>query len=377
MKKTVVWMIITCACLFFIPTVNVKAGNLTSAKAAVVINADTNNIIYAQNENERLPMASTTKIMTGLLLCEYGNLEKTITVTSKMVAVEGSSMGLLAGDTVSYNDLLYGLLLASGNDAANTIAISLCGSIEAFVDKMNQKAEQLGLQNTHFVTPSGLDAEEHYTTAYDLACLASYALQNQDFAKACSSKTATLCYGNPPYKRSLKNHNKLLDSYEGLIGVKTGYTKKSGRCLVTAAKRDGKTVVAVTLCDPNDWQDHKTLLDYGLSQLEYKKLPNPLQKQTIDVVGSTQNTAKITVHEKEIALTKQEWQNLKCEVILPSFIYAPNGNNQPIGQVKYKIGQKQLLSTNIVLAQDVFVQNSQTNFKQKVWKTFLIMIKQM
>lgn len=375
MKKTVACIVITCACLFFMPSVNAKALG-TTAKAAVVINADTNGKIYSHNENQRLSMASTTKIMTGLLLCESGDLDKTVTVTEKMVAVEGSSMGLLAGDTISYHDLLYGLMLASGNDAANTIAISLCGSVEAFAEKMNQKAKQLGLDNTHFVTPSGLDAEGHYTTAYDLACLAAYALQNEDFLAACSSPTATLCYGNPPYKRGLKNHNKLLLNYDGAIGVKTGFTKKSGRCLVTAARRYGKTVVAVTLCDPNDWQDHKALLDYGLAQLECKKLPNPLKKVDIDVVGAAQNTAKIKVHTKEIALTKQEWQNLEYEVILPKFIYAPNGNNQPIGKIQYSIGEKQLCYADIVLAQDVVEQNIKIDFKQKVWKNFLMLIKQ-
>lgn len=375
MKKTVAWIVITCACLFFMPRVKANALG-SSAKAAVVINADTNFKIYCHNENERLPMASTTKIMTGLLLCEMGDLEKNVTVTEKMVAVEGSSMGLLAGDTISYHDLLYGLMLASGNDAANTIAISLCGSVEAFAEKMNQKAKQLGLDNTHFVTPSGLDAEGHYTTAYDLARLAAYALQNEDFLAACSSPTATLCYGNPPYKRGLKNHNKLLLNYDGAIGVKTGFTKKSGRCLVTAARRDGKTVVAVTLCDPNDWQDHKALLDYGLAQLECKKLPNPLKKVDIDVVGAAQNTAKIKVHTKEIALTKQEWQNLEYEVILPKFIYAPNGNNQPIGKIQYSIGEKQLCYADIVLAQDVVEQNIKIDFKRKVWKNFLMLIKQ-
>lgn len=377
MKKTVVWILIVTACLFFIPSCKVDALSGTSAKAAVIINADTCGQMYAQNANERLPMASTTKIMTALLLCEEAKLEETITVTAQMVAVEGSSMGLLAGDTVSYHDLLYGLLLASGNDAANTVAISLYGSVEAFAKRMNEKAQQLGLKNTHFVTPSGLDAEGHYTTAYDLACLAAYAIQNEDFLAACSSKTATLNYGNPPYKRSLKNHNKLLDSYDGLIGVKTGYTKKSGRCLVTAARRDGKTVVAVTLNDPNDWQDHKAMLDYGLSQLECKTLQSPLKQEQIDVVGSTQDKADIKVLMPQMSLTKSEWQNLKYEILLPQFVYAPNGNNQPIGQIKYTLGEKQLFCAEIVLAENITTDNTKVDFKQKVWNALLIMLKQM
>ncbi|MBP3692540.1 MAG: D-alanyl-D-alanine carboxypeptidase [Clostridia bacterium] len=375
MKKTVVWIFIALCCLFFIQNTGVQAQIGTSAKAAVVINADTCRVIYSQNQNERLPMASTTKIMTALLLCENADLEQTITVTKQMVTVEGSSMGLLAGDTVSYHDLLYGLLLASGNDAANTVAISLCGSVSAFADKMNEKAQQLGLKDTHFVTPSGLDAEGHYTTAYDLACLAAYALQNEDFLAACSSQNATLNYGNPPYKRTIKNHNKLLGSYDGVIGVKTGFTKKSGRCLVSAARRDGKTVVAVTLNDPNDWQDHKALLDFGLSQLERKALPNPLTKNKISVVGAKVDSVKISAHIPSVSLTKNEWQNLKYDILLPQFIYAPNGNNQPIGQIKYTLDGKPLYSADIVLAENVTADNKNSSFLQRFLKNLLLMLK--
>lgn len=375
MKKTVVWIFIALCCLFFIQNTGAQAQIGASAKAAVLINADTRRVIYSQNQNERLPMASTTKIMTALLLCENADLEQTITVTKQMVAVEGSSMGLLAGDTVSYHELLYGLLLASGNDAANTVAISLCGSVSAFADKMNEKAQRLGLKDTRFVTPSGLDAEGHYTTAYDLACLAAYALQNEDFLAACSSQNATLNYGNPPYRRTIKNHNKLLGSYDGVIGVKTGFTKKSGRCLVSAARRDGKTVVAVTLNDPDDWQDHKALLDFGLSQLECKALPNPLTKNKISVVGANIDSAKIGAHIPSVSLTKNEWQNLKYDILLPQFIYAPNGNNQPIGQIKYTLDGKLLYSADIVLAENVTADNKNSSFLQRFFKNLLLMLK--
>ena len=210
-----------------------------SAKAAVVLCGDTGEVIFSKNENQKLSMASTTKIMTGLLLCEYGNFEREITVTKEMLRVEGSSMGLLAGDKVTLHDLLYGLMLASGNDAANVIAFVLGGSVDGFVQKMNQKAEDLGLENTRFATPSGLDDENHYTTALELAKLTRYALCNEEFAKVVACEKAPLNYGNPPYKRSLTNHNKLLKTYDGAVGVKTGFTKKSGRCLVGAAERDG------------------------------------------------------------------------------------------------------------------------------------------
>ena len=189
-----------------------------SAASAILIKADTGDILMEKNAYARMPMASTTKIMTALLVAERGNLEDTLVTTREMVTVEGSSMGLQAGDTVSYHDLLYGMLLASGNDAANTAAIAIGGSLTGFADLMNQKAAELGLTSTHFVTPSGLDDPDHYTTAYDLARLAAYAMENPDFAAAASSKTANLCYGNPPYKRTLSNHHKLLNRYEGCLG---------------------------------------------------------------------------------------------------------------------------------------------------------------
>ena len=251
-----------CLTIVVMLLMNCRVGALsTSAKAAAIINGDTGEVIYEQNANQRLPMASTTKIMTALLLCEQEAFEREIVVTDEMVRVEGSSMGLLPGDRVTYRDLLYGMLLASGNDAANTTAISVGGSIEQFVQMMNNKAAELGLHNTQFVTPSGLDAEGHYTTAHDLAQLAAYALQNQNFAEAAGSDSATLCYGNPPYNRKLQNHNRLLRLSDDVVGVKTGYTKKSGRCLVSAGRRDGKLVVAVTLNDSNDWQDHLSMLE--------------------------------------------------------------------------------------------------------------------
>ena len=187
----------------FVFSVSARAVT-TSAKAAVVINADTGEVIYSQNAEEKLPMASTTKIMTALLLCEKGDMEKEITVTDQMVRVEGTSMGLLAGDKVSYKALLYGMLLASGNDAANATAYALGGTIDGFVKMMNDKAVELGLSNTHFETPSGLDGDEHYTTALDLANLARVCMENELFYEAASSKSATLEYGNPPYRRTLK-----------------------------------------------------------------------------------------------------------------------------------------------------------------------------
>ena len=221
-------------------SVSVSASALdVSAKGMVLMNADTGEILASKNAHLRLSMASTTKLMTALLLAETGTPEKVVVTTKQMVTVEGSSMGLLEGDQVSYHALLAGMLLSSGNDAANTTAIAVAGSVDKFVQMMNDRAEQIGMTNTHFVTPSGLDDDEHYSTAYDMALLAVEALKNKYLAFAAASRTMTVSYGSPPYDRTLTNHNKLLGSYDGCIGLKTGFTKKSGRmpCVGCKAQR--------------------------------------------------------------------------------------------------------------------------------------------
>lgn len=311
-----------------IPT---KALNI-SAAASVVINGDTGEVLYAHNADERLPMASTTKIMTALLLCEYGDLDREITVTKEMVTVEGSSMGLLPGDTVSLRGLLYGMLLPSGNDAANTTAILIDGSVKKFAERMNKRAKKMGLQNTNFVTPSGLDAKEHYTTARELALIAREAMKNKDFAKAASSEYQTLYYGNPPYRRTLKNHNKLLGDYEGLIGVKTGYTKKSGRCLVTAAKRGEEYVIAVTLKAADDWNAHRALLDYGFDKLQSFVLD---EGQIFTLFSANKNSNTINLKSEKTVFVGETADGFKQQIILPAFYYDVIKQGEKVGEILY------------------------------------------
>ena len=321
-----------------------------SAKSAVLINGTTGEILWAKNSKAHLPMASTTKIMTAILLCESGNLEQKLVTTKEMVTVEGSSMGLLAGDTVSRRDLLYGMMLSSGNDAANTVAITLGGTVSNFVKLMNRKAKEIGLNNTSFKTPSGLDAEGHYSTAEDMARLACYALKNDEFRTAASSQYAKLCYGNPPYNRTLKNHNKLLFQYDGAIGVKTGFTKKSGRCLVSAAQRGNKYLIAVTLSAPDDWQDHKNMLDYGFSQLVDKSAPAP-QIPPVFVVGGKREIVDVTTATQKFALTEDEWNSLTYRIYLPQFVYAGVAVGDTLGRAEYIVGDKVIMSADIVALQ--------------------------
>lgn len=335
MKKILCCILAVFLLIDFMPASAVSS----SAAAAVVINGDTGEVIYSQNADTRLPMASTTKIMTALLLCEQGDLDREITVTKEMVAVEGSSMGLLPGDTVSLRGLLYGMLLASGNDAANTTAIVIDGSVDKFAERMNDRAKEMGLTDTHFVTPSGLDAQEHYTTARELALIAREALKNEDFAAAAQSEYETLYYGNPPYRRTLKNHNKLLGSYEGLIGVKTGFTKKSGRCLVTAAKRDGKYVIAVTLNDPDDWNDHRSLLDYGLASLQCIELSDDT---VYSLKPADAGMSELTLKSETVSFTAQSSDGMNKRVFLPKFYYGGVLSGEKVGEIRYyKDGEAQ------------------------------------
>ncbi len=344
-----------------------------TAKAGVVINGDNGEIIYCKNADERLPMASTTKIMTGILLCEYGNLDKEITVTKEMIMVEGSSMGLLEGDKVTLHDLLYGLMLASGNDAANVIAFTLGGSLNGFVDMMNQKAKELGLENTSFATPSGLDDENHYTTALELAKIAQYALKNEEFAKAVSTEKAVLNYGNPPYRRSLTNHNKLLKMYDGAVGVKTGFTKKSGRCLVSAARRDGKFVIAVTLHDPNDWQDHIDLLNYGLNSIKQTEYSPKYNKYNISVINGEKQV--LTVEIEPVVINTLETEGITDTIYLPKFLYAPIKKGDVLGEVIYSQNGKVIAKKEITASENIAENKLQKKPTQKIIENIKLILK--
>lgn len=226
-----------------------------SATAAVLLDADTGQVLYEKNGDEQMLIASTTKIMTALVVLEQAGLDDTVTVTRDHMA-EGSSMYLKPGETVRVEELLYGLLLCSGNDAA--LAVTECaGGLEPFVALMNEKAAALGMADTHFANPNGLDDEEHYSTARDMAQLARAAVNEPTLLRMASTRQASI--GG----RTLTNHNKLLGRMEGCLGLKTGYTKAAGRTLVSCAEKDGRRLVAVTLRDGDDWNDHEALYRWG------------------------------------------------------------------------------------------------------------------
>ena len=321
--------------IILLVSVNASAlsENSISAECAVLINADNNDIIFSKNHLKRHSMASTTKIMTSLIAIESGKLQNEITVTDDMLKVEGTSMGLKSGDKVSLLELVYGMMLASGNDSANATAVYLGGNIELFADIMNKYASKIGMTGTNFVTPSGLDDKNHYSTAYDMALLGATAVKNPLFLSICSDKSESLTYGNPPYSRKLYNHNKLLDRYDYALGIKTGFTKKSGRCLVSYAENESKRLVAVTLNAPDDWNDHAKMLDYGFDNLKNYTFKAPLP-ETVPVTGSS---GFVRVKTDEFSVASTDSVKITSKVFIQKFLYSPVKANTVIGYCDYYV----------------------------------------
>ena len=285
-----------------------ETGVNTRAKSSVLYSPDTNSFLHQNNSNQRLPMASTTKIVTALIAIETLDPDEIIRVPKEAVGVEGSSLYLKEDDELTVKDLIYSVLLQSANDAATALALCISGNIDDFAVKMTERAHEIGALNTEFQNPHGLDDEEHYTTAHDLALIAAEALKNETFKKISSTYKYSFKIGDET--RTVVNHNKLLRIYDGCIGVKTGFTKKSGRCLVSAAERDGVTLVAVTLNDPDDWADHKNMLDNGFSKLESVNLDEIVNiPDSIPTVSS--DGVRVNVEIKTNNIVKNEKLLLK------------------------------------------------------------------
>ena len=288
-----------------------------SAKSAILVDADSGRVLFEKNADERSLIASTTKIMTGLLVCEAGGLEREVSVPPEAAGVEGSSLYLKAGERITVKELLYGLMLRSGNDAAVALAIATAGSVDAFVKRMNEKAQALGMEHTHFENPNGLDGENHYSTARDLSKLCVHAMENETFRTVVSSKSFT------EHSRSFTNHNKLLWRVEGADGVKTGYTKKAGRILAGSATRDGQRLICVTISDPDDWCDQQALLDYGFSEFPAQMIVTAGETVgSICVVGSkTQRVSLVT--GTDFSYPVAEGETVETVLHAPEFSYAP------------------------------------------------------
>ncbi len=300
-----------------------SAAPTLSAESALLMEGESGAIVCQKNAHTRLPMASTTKIMTALVALELAPPDATVRIDERAVGIEGSSIYLCEGEELTLEALLYALMLESANDAAVAIAIGVAGSEEAFVDAMNKKASLLGLKDTHFANPHGLDAEAHYTTAYELALIARAALQNPLLKTIVSTRKTTIPHQGTDGVRLLVNHNKMLRQYDGCIGLKTGYTQKSGRCLVSAAERDGVVMIAVTINSPDDWNDHSKLLDYGFSRYQKIELCPADFQFCLPVVGGKESYVLVGVEQSLSVTLLQESGVIEQKIECPRYLYAP------------------------------------------------------
>lgn len=354
MKRWVCAILALFASFFLCPDIPVHASAPeVSAQAAILMEAGTMEVLYEKQAYEKRSMASTTKIMTTLLTLESGELDTPFIVDPDAIRVEGSSMGLQEGDVVTRRALCYGMLLPSGNDAANAAAVSVAGSIPAFADRMNARAAEIGMTRTCFVTPSGLEGDGHGASAYDMALLTREALRNPDFRAICCQKSAQVQFGNPPYDRTLYNSNKLLSMYDGVIGVKTGFTDEAGRCLVSACDRSGITLLCVTLHASDDWNDHMRLYDMGFAMLEPRTLAVP-EDLSIPAAGGIVPEIPLTVREPiTVGWRHGLPSDIKVTIRQFPFAYAPVHKGDVLGKLEYRRGDRLIAEAELTADADV------------------------
>ena len=332
---------------FFIFSQHVYA---ISADSAILIDKDTGRILYEKNAYQKRGMASTTKIMTALVALDNGNLDKITEVSYEAASTMGSSMYLKPGEKIKMESLLYGLMLSSGNDAATAIAQEIGGDIPGFSKMMNEKAQKIGMKDTHFDNPHGLDSDTHYSTAYDMALLARYAMRNEKFCEIVSSKRKNVELNGVENSRFLTNHNRLLNLYPYCNGVKTGFTKACGRCLVSSAQKDGVSLIAVTLNAPDDWNDHISMYNDAFSKLKsYKIIEKNTYICSIDVENS--DADKIELYSKDkiyLSLTEDEYKGLNIKYNYPKSVNAPVYKGQKYGKLTVCVNNTQLCETDLV-----------------------------
>lgn len=328
------WIIRTAASLIaaaVLFSVTVFAKTEISAVYGVLMDAQTNQILWERRMDEPALIASTTKIMTGLLVSEHCCMDDVVTISKEAVGVEGSSLYLQEGEQRTVEELLYGMMLHSGNDAATALALHCSGSLDAFVEQMNRKADTLQLCHTQFANPHGLDSKGNYASAQDLAKLTACAMENPIFHRVVGTKT--IAFEN----RSYTNHNKLLWSYDGAIGVKTGYTRQAGRILVSSAERNGRRLIAVTIDAPDDWQDHRNLLDMGFSRYTEKQLVSKDQVFSAVPVMNGEAVAAEAVAAEDFSWATAEDEEIVYQCNVPAFEYAPIMAGDMAGTVQIRV----------------------------------------
>jgi len=356
-----------------------------NARAAVIYDRKTKEIIWGKNENEKKAMASTTKIMTAIVVLEKGNLSDVVTISKKAANTGGSRLKINTNDKISVLDLLYGLMLRSGNDAAVALAEYVGGSIEGFAKLMNKKAIEIGLKNTHFVTPHGLDNIEHYTTAYELAVLTDYAMQNEKFSKIVNTKNTTISING--VARNIYNTNELLGTLNGVNGVKTGFTNNAGRCLVTSCTRNGNQIITVVLgCDAKKYRtsDSIKLIEYAFKnytrvnieekvKIEFEKWKQINGKRIYISKGekSDVNLELKEITKKEIPVKIGEENNIQVEINAIYEYEAPLEKQSKIGNILIKKDEEIIESVDIVCLERIEKKNTLTYLKELIVAIFL------
>ncbi|SHJ65818.1 D-alanyl-D-alanine carboxypeptidase (penicillin-binding protein 5/6) [Caminicella sporogenes DSM 14501] len=337
-----------------------------SASSAIVMEVRTGRILYAKNIHKKLPMASTTKIMTALLAVENSNLDEKVKIPPNAVGIEGSSIYLRSGEIITLEDLLYGLMLCSGNDAAVAIANYISGSVEEFVKLMNKRAKEIGAKNTNFMNPHGLHHKNHYTTAYDLALITRKALLNDEFKKIVSTKR---WIANRKGYNCFYNKNKTLRQFSGGDGVKIGYTKAAGRCLVASATRNGMQIISVVLNDYNWFEDCYNLMEESFKKYRpYKVLSKNKRVKSFTVLNGKKNKSYLAVKQDIIIPVKKE-EEKKVIVVFENRkkVQAPVAKGQILGKAKVYIGDKLLATADLIATEDIR-KNSFLDFIKNIFK---------
>lgn len=322
----------------------------TSATSAILVDVDSGRVLYEQNADAKMLIASTTKILTALVAIEEGDLNDVVKVSQNAAYTEGSSMYLKVGEELTLETLLYGLLLCSGNDAAVAIAEHIGGSQEGFAELMNAKAREIGMANSSFANPNGLDHEDHYSTARDMAKLACAAVENETLVRIASTRSITI--GG----RTMSNHNKLLNSIEGCIGLKTGYTIAAGRTLVSCVERDGQRLAAVTLQDGNDWADHQALYEYGFSTYPARRaavLGQTLQRAAVEN-GVVPTVPLVAADSFSWPLAQGE--ELEMELVLDVPLRAPVRAGSAAGEAVFSVNGREVGRVALLCGTDVMPQ---------------------
>jgi len=346
------------------------SGIFSSAGCAIVMDAHSGEIIFEKNADDKRLIASTTKIMTAVVVIESCNLDDVVTVPDEAVGTEGSSAYLTHNEKLSIRELLYCLMLPSGNDAAAALAIITSGSIDEFAVHMNEKAAALGMENTHFENPHGLDGDNHMSTARDMAILTRYAMNNEEFSKIVSTKSISIG------TRTLTNHNKLLWSVEGINGVKTGYTKAAGRILITSAVREGLSLICVTIGDKDDYAEHTEMYKKAFSELYCERICSQNEDFcTIPVISGERDSAILSV-ARDVFITRKTDDVVTLEVELPSFLYGDVEKDEVVGRLTVLINGQEKASANIISKEEIKTDGTnRLNLWERIKRLFRISFK--